>query len=135
MSLIEWSPALATGQMEIDAQHTVLVAILNRLHDAIQRGEGEATTSLILRELVEYTHYHFESEEALMDRVPVEVAKAHKSNHQRLLDQVLNFQKQCERGEIHPQELLAFLKDWLMLHITGTDKQLAATLVKNREPA
>ncbi|MCB1890332.1 MAG: hemerythrin family protein [Rhodocyclaceae bacterium] len=135
MSLIEWTPSLATGQMEIDAQHTVLVAILNRLHDAIQGGEAEASTKLILHELVEYTHYHFESEEALMERVPPEVAKAHKANHQRLLDQVLEFQGQCERGEIHPQELLQFLKDWLMLHITGTDKQLAATLVKNREPA
>ncbi len=135
MSLIEWTPSLATGQMEIDAQHTVLVAILNRLHDAIQRGEAEATTGLILRELVEYTHYHFESEEALMERVPGEVAKAHKANHQRLLDQVLEFQAQCERGEIHPQELLQFLKDWLMLHITGTDKQLATMLVKNSQPA
>lgn len=135
MSLIEWSPSLATGQMEIDAQHTVLVAILNRLHDAIQRGEAEATTGLILRELVEYTHYHFESEEALMERVPPEVAKAHKANHQKLISQVVEFQQQCERGEIHPQELLEFLKDWLMLHITGTDKQLAATLIKSHQPA
>ncbi len=135
MSLIEWNPSMATGQMEIDAQHTVLIAILNRLHDAIKAGEGEATTGLILKELVDYTHYHFASEEALFDSVPQEVSKAHKANHARLIEQVLEFQRQCESGEIHPQALLDFLKDWLMLHIAGTDKQLAAELLKNRQPA
>lgn len=128
MPLIEWTPALATGQMEIDAQHTVLVAILNRLHDAIEAGEAEATTGLILHELIDYTHYHFESEEALMERVPAELSSAHKANHERLLAQVKGFQAQQARGEISPQELLEFLKDWLIQHITGTDKQLAARL-------
>ena len=128
MSLIEWNSSLATGHMEIDAQHTILVAILNRLHDAIDAGEGEATTALILRELVEYTHYHFASEEALLDKVPPASASAHKAKHARLIEQVTEFQKQCERGEISAQALLDFLKDWLVLHITGTDKQLAAML-------
>ena len=45
------------------------------------------------------------------------------------------FEAQCERGEIHPSELLDFLKDWLLLHITGTDKQLASALNKERQPA
>ncbi|MCB1895580.1 MAG: hemerythrin family protein [Zoogloeaceae bacterium] len=135
MPLIEWNASMATGHMEIDAQHTVLVAILNRLHESIQAGEGEATTALVLRELIEYTRYHFRSEEALMVHVPSEVAQAHKGNHARLIQQVREFEAQCERGEISPQELLDFLKDWLLLHITGTDKQLASSLSRERQPA
>ncbi|MCB1909408.1 MAG: hemerythrin family protein [Rhodocyclaceae bacterium] len=135
MPLIEWNASMATGHMEIDAQHTVLLAILNRLHEAIQAGEGEAITAPVIRELIEYTRYHFRSEEALMVHIPAEAALAHKSNHARLLQVVREFEAQCDRGDIEPQELLDFLKDWLLVHITGTDKHLASLLGKERQPA
>ena len=130
MPLIEWDPSLATGQLEIDAQHTVLIAILNRLHDAITTGEAEAATGYILHELIEYTRYHFSSEEALMEALPVEYVNAHKAKHAQLIEQVQGFQAQQERGEISPDALLEFLKDWLIQHITRTDKQLAAKLAE-----
>lgn len=132
MPLIEWNSSLATGQMEIDAQHTVLVAILNRLYDAISAGEGDGTTGRLLHELVEYTHYHFASEEALMDRVPAEIADAHKAKHAALIARVSQFQQQFDCGEIKPEELLVFLKEWLIQHISGTDRNFVARLAKER---
>ena len=37
---VEWSTELSVGIEEIDAQHQVLVDLLNQVHEAIQQRQG-----------------------------------------------------------------------------------------------
>lgn len=42
---VEWSNELSVGIEEIDAQHKVLVDLLNQIHEAIQQRHGAEITS------------------------------------------------------------------------------------------
>ena len=51
---VEWSNELSVGIEEIDAQHQILVDLLNEVHEAIQRRQGVEVTQDIIRRLDEY---------------------------------------------------------------------------------
>ena len=63
---VEWSNELSVGIEEIDAQHQVLVDLLNQVHEAIQQRQGLETTWVIVQKLYEYTRVHFAVEESLL---------------------------------------------------------------------
>ena len=52
-AFIEWSNELSVGIEEIDAQHKVLVDLLNQIHEAIQQRHGAEITGRILQKLGE----------------------------------------------------------------------------------
>lgn len=66
MALIEWTPALEVGLEEMDRQHRQLVKILNELHQAMQAGGRQRDLMRVMDELLQYTKYHFSTEERLM---------------------------------------------------------------------
>ncbi len=59
VKFIEWSNTLSVGIEEIDAQHKVLVDLLNQVHEAIQQRQGVEATNKIVEQLGEYTRIHF----------------------------------------------------------------------------
>ena len=65
-TFIEWSNELSVGIEEIDAQHKVLVDLLNQTHGAIQQRHIAQVTNDIIDQLSEYTRVHFAVEESLM---------------------------------------------------------------------
>ena len=69
-TFIEWSNELSVGIEEIDAQHKVLVDLLNQTHEAIQQRYTAQVTNDIIDQLGEYTRVHFAVEESLM-RIPL----------------------------------------------------------------
>ena len=55
--------------------------------------------------------------------------QAHKAEHDELTKQVLDFQRRFQaRSAGLSMELMAFLKNWLINHIQGSDKQYAPFL-------
>ena len=55
----EWSNELSAGIEEIDAQHKVLVDLLNQMHEAIQQRHAAQVTNDIIDQLGEYTRCAF----------------------------------------------------------------------------
>ena len=123
MALIEWSPALSVGVGEIDAQHKVLVDMINRLNDAMKIGQGKAALEKILNEMVSYTANHFSTEECYMTSFSYSGIALHKQEHQAFVDQALKLVKDFASGKVTiTLEVMQFLKTWLTKHIQGTDK-------------
>jgi len=128
-----WSDGYQTGLKEVDDQHLRLVEILNRLasHHA-----GQASDKLLLKlfdELIAYTAYHFQTEDQLMEEfaVPAEHAERHRVAHQRFVEQVLQARQDAEsEAQDVTGQVLAFLTKWLIKHILGIDRQLAAEVAK-----
>ncbi len=123
-----WHDGLATGLAEIDTQHRRLIELIGSLA-AMQDAPAERARLVeVYEELRHYTHYHFETEAALMDAWPVNPV-----NRARHLRAHAGFVRYLERvGELvaDPQaevvdNLLAFLARWLLHHITGVDARLA----------
>lgn len=122
-NLIDWNNELSIGIKEIDAQHKTLVDLLNKMHEAIREKHASEVVLDILDELILYTQTHFATEEALMGILGYEQSEAHKHNHQKLVDQVLDFKNRVvnEHGSVN-FTLMHFLKQWLIHHIMEDDK-------------
>jgi len=127
--LIEWSPALAVGYAEIDAQHQRLVEIANELNSAMHSGAGAAASGQVLNELVDYTVQHFGYEEGEMRKHRYPQSDAHKEAHRKLVEEVSAFKEKFDSGKAAISiELMAFIRDWLLNHILKVDKELAGYL-------
>jgi len=125
-SLIEWTSDLNTGIKQIDDDHKMLVALLNRLYQACLYKESEGTFRSILNELAHYTVFHFKREEAFMEKMGYPHIKNHKQVHELLTSYVMNeIEKvQLDYTTKSGDELLHFLKNWLIDHIMGMDKDI-----------
>lgn len=125
-NLIDWSSNLCTGIKQIDDDHKILVALLNRLYQAGKQHESEEVYASILEELVRYTAYHFNKEETIMEVVGYPHFKNHQQVHQILSSHVMSKIEQVKENAIKDtsDDLLLFLKNWLSDHIMGMDKDI-----------
>ncbi|HCB14352.1 MAG TPA: hemerythrin [Gammaproteobacteria bacterium] len=127
VKFIEWSNALSVGIEEIDAQHKVLVDLLNQVHEAIQQRQGIEAANKIVEQLGEYTRIHFAVEESLMRILHYPEYERHKEEHDRLIEQLNAFRAKLEAGKGSMSfELAHFLKVWLTRHIMEGDKRYSS---------
>lgn len=120
--LFTWSEDLKIGIEEIDAQHKVLVDLINELNRAIHERHGSEAALNVLDRLVEYTSVHFALEECLMRILGYPDYENHKTHHAMLLKQVTDLHQKVKDGLPVSFELLHFLKNWLTKHILEEDK-------------
>jgi len=126
---VTWEDRLSVGIPSIDEDHKKLMNLINNLQSAILYPTDEAFERQALKELVDYTCYHFEREEKLMEENGYPDFEAHREQHKRMIEKVQEFQQAYEHDrEATVQEMTDFLKDWLIGHIAGTDQQYSAFL-------
>jgi hemerythrin len=132
---IAWRDDFGVGFPLIDSDHKKLLSLVNNVLAAQQCETGTVLERQALDELVDYTEYHFQREEALMTRYGYGDYAAHKAQHDQMRNQVARYlQRYEEKGrEILP--LVAnHLKLWLLQHIAGTDRRLAPFLAQHAQP-
>jgi hemerythrin len=56
----------------------------------------------------------------------------HKGVHQLFINVLTQYKSEYQQGELAAGELLAFLREWLNVHILGTDK-VAASFCKDKK--
>jgi hemerythrin-like metal-binding protein len=130
MTQIEWNEGLSLGVEKIDKQHMRLIELANKLiaatHNAIP-----IDIAGTFHEFREYTVYHFNDEEEYMRDIHYPDLEKHAQQHVELKKQVKHFQDVVYRhGVISEDEVLEFLKNWLIGHIIQNDlaiKQFLAT--------
>ncbi|MER2519543.1 MAG: bacteriohemerythrin [Bdellovibrionales bacterium] len=130
MPLIAWSDALSVGIEEIDIEHKKLVTIANNLYDAINANAEKEALGKTLAELIAYTRSHFAHEERLFAQTNYPESAAHKQEHEKLTNQVLDMQKKFANGATTSLslEVMDILKNWLIYHIQGSDMKFAPHL-------
>jgi hemerythrin len=129
MEIIKLEDNLKLDIPEIDSQHETSIGLINLLHEAILQGSDRAAQDELLSQLLEHTRTHFAYEEQLMSQYNYPGYEAHKSEHNRLMQHLVNFVERYENGEL----LLSFfvvleLKEWATVHIEKSDKPLGAFL-------
>ena len=122
-NIIEWKDDYSVGIEEIDNDHKKLINLLNQVNTAYDYAMSESYEKEALNDLVNYTKYHFEREEKMMEDNEYPDLKAHKLQHRKMIEQVNQF---VERYNNEGHECLHiisdFLTQWLINHINGTDK-------------
>jgi len=132
MSFLQWNPDFSVNVAEIDAEHKMLVQMLNSLHDAMKMGEGKKKVSNILDEMAEYSQKHFHTEEKYMIRFGYPEYEIHKKEHDAFIAKVSGFMEKYKKGDILLSiEVMRFLSDWLTSHIMGSDHKYADFFNKN----
>ena len=136
MAYFLWVDDLATGNELIDGDHRKLISMVNALFDAMAKGQANEIISRVLHNLIIYTKEHFGREEAEMQRIRYAASISHKSEHVKLIKQVIELKATLDAGErINVLTVSSFLGDWLRNHILAVDKKLAAALKSQMQTA
>ncbi len=123
-TFITWSDDLALGIHSVDSQHKVLCDYINQLYKAMQDNANEKVLGDILDALTDYTATHFKEEEGIFSKTDYPKVDAHKEVHRKFVAKLRDFKEQLTSGSgVLSIKLLEFLKDWLIKHIMGTDRQ------------
>ncbi len=126
---VAWNDNLSVGIETIDDDHKKLLTLINNLQTAVFYPTGEAFERQALQELVDYTKYHFEREERMMVENEYPDYEAHKRQHEAMIAKVSGFMQAYDKDrESTVEEITAFLKDWLLQHIAGTDQKYSSHL-------
>lgn len=128
--LIEWSRSYSVGVTQMDNEHKRLIDIINNLYSAMRGGRSTEAVGSVLDELIEYTKTHFAHEEGLMQQSNYQDYDIQKRSHVELVNQVLEIQKKFRDGTALGQEVMTFLKNWLINHIQGLDKKYGPVMNK-----
>ena len=124
--LIEWNASLLTGVPTIDEQHQILVAMLNDATTKLEHRSGRDQLEAIVRDLMSYALYHFDTEEELIfeSDYDEQSRNAHFDEHRMFSETVAKFQQDMAAGRmVAPDELMGFLRDWIVHHILHVDQQ------------
>jgi hemerythrin len=132
MPLIDWTDKMSVGVEEIDEQHKKLVGIINHLHDSLKTNSFKEELKIIFMELIDYTKYHFEAEEKIMEEAGYEDLEAHKKQHQKFVNKLLRMKDRCYMGkEEISVELSSFLSSWMLGHILRSDKDYTEVVLNS----
>jgi hemerythrin len=128
---IEWNEKYSVHIEEIDVQHKNIFSIINRLHDAMKARKGKEVIGNLLGELVDYTHYHFATEEKYFRQCNYPSFDVHKSEHDLMRNLVADLKLKFDANtETIVIEVMELLKDWLSDHVLGSDQKYGAFLNK-----
>lgn len=134
MNRLEWSSELSMGRKDVDDQHKELIKIANGLINAVSIGRGKRTIQNVVQKLREYTVFHFSNEEEMMEQMRFPERGKHATEHLRLKLSVKNYQRQLYKNEnVNAEDVLDFMKDWLLGHILTFDRDFAMYIVARDE--
>lgn len=129
MALIEWNEKYSVNIKEFDDHHRKLVMLINELHEAMMKGSGKDVLEKIIKELAEYTSFHFSAEEKYFQKFNFPTYRQHKKEHDNFVAKVGEFQNNYSTGKVLlTMDINSFLKDWLLNHILKSDKDYSSFL-------
>lgn len=122
--LISWVESMSVGVAEIDEQHKKLISTIAGFYEAFDKGEIKSGLEVTLQKLIEYTVYHFETEEKYFDKFNYDFKDEHKQKHKEFKEKVLIFQERFKKeGTDIVEEFNDFLTDWLVNHLEDEDQK------------
>jgi hemerythrin-like metal-binding protein len=123
---IRWDSSFSVGIPAIDTQHKKLIGMINSMAEAHEARVDSEVVSDVLNEMTRYAAEHFKSEEELMRQHGFPYLDAHKNKHVSFRRSAAQF---CVDATAHktsvPEDVLSFLKDWLVDHILYCDQRYA----------
>ena len=129
--MITWREEYSVGYEEFDDQHKKLISIINEIQPLLNNDDiGDeklyVEISDVLSKLLDYTEYHFESEEELFEKYDYKHTAEHKELHHRFFMKITELLANLVldedlRGIVSKTD--AYLKEWLLSHIQGADQK------------
>jgi hemerythrin-like metal-binding protein len=131
MPRMQWDESLSLGIPLIDDQHKTWIQRLNSLSEAIGARVGLSEAANTLDFLIEYTDFHFGTEEREMAASGYPGALEHRQKHQDLKNTLTGLLQDYEEDGATHRLVTAvdtFLQTWLIRHIREVDTRFARYL-------
>ena len=133
MAYFEWTDAIELGHPLIDAQHKRLLELAEAVVDPLMNSKAHQAGAAEMQSLLKYGQQHFAMEEELMRAAGYPGSAVHSNQHASLQKELETYCARVKYGQnTNPAGLIAFLWNWLVLHIDSADRNLVVWL-RSRE--
>ena len=130
--MIKWEEKYSVGLSIIDEEHKELIRIMNAAIEAKQHNDNIDEISKLLKQLTVYTLKHFSTEESYMVEFNYPEFQYHKEEHHDFSNKVIEYCNRVIEGDCHvANEILEYLKTWLVKHFQEADKKSTEHFNKN----
>ena len=128
--LYPWKNEYSVGVTRFDNHHKKLFDIANKLHEMMKQGRGGDVIEPVLRELVDYTHYHLAQEEKIMETIGYSDIINHKRAHRIFTEQLNETMLEVDKGRtiFVVIKIAKMVIDWLIEHIYRIDKKYTSEM-------
>ena len=133
MFMIEWKEDYAVHIDSIDNQHQMFFDLINRLETLTEHQNYLDELPMLLNEIVEYTTYHFKTEERLMEESDYPDLESHKVLHNQIKKDIYIKCKQVIEKEPTTMDVIwlyNYMKDWIDGHILKDDAKYSHHICK-----
>ena len=129
MALIYWMPQFNTNINIIDQQHHMLVDLINELGAAHEKNADRQELLRLINKIGTFAASHFGREEHLFETHGYPDMEEHLQEHDYFEDMLYQFEDEFKAGKQDlTSTVVTFLSDWLVNHITTTDREYVAFL-------
>lgn len=130
--IFPWNDDFETGIATVDEQHQMLVRLLNTVARNLALRSDSLSFGEIMRELTEYTIYHFAAEESLMGQYFTGdiLETGHRQAHEDFVGKIGRLQDEYASKPLDEavEAIIAILTRWLAFHILDTDRRMAKVI-------
>lgn len=124
MELLSWKKEYSMGIPKIDEQHKELINLINILSNAYNQKRETPALDYATQKLLEYTLFHFATEELFFQTYQYDEAEEHKKEHAFFIKKISRFKKDFDESKVNlTQEMIAFLNGWITHHIMNVDQK------------
>ena len=124
-----FTSSLSVGYNAIDEQHIRWIELINAVYKSLESGSSKEKLGMVLKDLVDYTVWHFGFENKMMTEYNYPEKDSHMKLHRDFIAEIKKLEERYNSGEdIMGVNVLEFLKNWLSDHIMKIDTKLGAYL-------
>ena len=129
MATLEWKDSYSVGVEAVDHEHRELIELVNRLNEALAGGETPDRISEAFGDLFQSISTHFALEERFMRAHDYDELAAHKSDHERLLDELRDMMDTFEESgpgddRAAQERFIGNVEAWFVNHFGTHDARL-----------
>ncbi len=129
---IKWDDKYSVGISRIDSEHKQFIDIINKAIATKEHNDNPEELEEVLYSIVRYATIHFTTEENYMVEFDYPEYQYHQAEHHFFSEIAILYCKRVANGDSQiTNEILEYLKQWLVNHILVTDKKYIGCFKKN----
>jgi hemerythrin len=119
-----WKPEYSVNVNRLDEQHRQIFRLMYAVHQALDEELGFEEADRRIRELIEFSEQHFETEEEMLLSNRYAGYDAQKQEHEKLLKNIRYYETKLADPDASVKiEFVDFMKDWLIGHMLLNDSR------------
>ncbi len=122
--MVKWDDKYSVGISIIDEEHKGFIDIINKAIAIKENNGNPEEVREILYEMIKYALKHFATEETYMIKFNFPEFQLHRNEHLGFTAKAFDNLNKVINGDYQAaNEILEYLKQWLVNHIHGTDRK------------